>query len=245
MMVLAFPSPAVYALTLANATLECLLLKYGTIKIMKSFFTIFITVIIGFAATVGTYMVFHKQHVQLLSPLSPTHFSLANAPTDSLIGTISALSGTVSWQSRIADNPVTLQSPRQIQQGESLFTGSDGSLALTFPTIATITLLKNSQINIIQTLPVNVVIQQIDGTVTYIAQSSTTPLSIRALDLLTTSTNGQVIISVDKVKSLITLSVVNGSATIAYTDTNNKSQVMTLAVNKKIIFNNNTKKVLR
>lgn len=212
---------------------------------MKSFFILVITLLIGFAATVGTYMMLHKQHVQLISPLSPTQFSLANAPTESLVGTISALSGTVQWQSRTADNPIPLTSPRQIQQGESLFTGNDGSVALTFPAIATVTLLKNAQVNIIQTLPVNMVLQQVDGTITYIAQSTSTPLSIRALDLLTTSTNGQVIISVDKVKSLITLSVVNGSASIAYTDTNNQSQVMTLTVNKKIVFNNNTKKVLR
>jgi len=58
---------------------------------------------------------------------------------------------------------------------------------------------------------------------------------------LVTLYNSEAKISVDKENALITISVISGTATLAYTDTKDTSKVVALTSGKKVTFNNNTK----
>src|SRR5437763_1209366 len=68
-----------------------------------------------------------------VSALPTSAFSLENAPTKSLRGTIQTLTGEVEWQSRTATTPAALTTIATIQQAERLVTKDTGNVVVAFP----------------------------------------------------------------------------------------------------------------
>jgi len=129
---------------------------------MKHIGIFLLSLVVGFLAVTGAYLLVTRQHVQILSPVVPTKFSLDNPPSQSLVGNISSLSGDILWQSR-TNQQLIITSPQKIQQGETLETGSKGQITIVFTDVATISAARNTKFSIVQTLPANLVIQQIQG----------------------------------------------------------------------------------
>lgn len=209
------------------------------ISVIKKISFVFIPFAFGVIATISIYRVLVNRHD--LSPVTtPLTSSVEKPPSAALVGTITAFSGTVLWLSRVANSPVAITQPQSIQQGEELQT-KNGTITVSFTNTATIQLAKNAQLSIIQTLPVDIVFQQTQGTVTYTASGSL-PVSIRGLDLLVTMKKGTETVSVDAKKQLVTVLVTDGSAIAAYTH-NNKTQVVTVSQKEKFTFDNNEKNI--
>lgn len=179
--------------------------------------------------------------IQKLNPAIKSKFSIDNPPSDSLKGKISSLSGTVSFQPRSKDYATLINAPVEILQGEDLNTGGNGSATVIFDRIGEISLLENTQISFIQTLPQNFVISQKQGTATF-QKTGNIPFSVRGLDLLINLESGKVSVNVDSDNSIITVDVLEGSVSAAFNDTDNLSNVITIESPRRYIFNNNTKK---
>jgi hypothetical protein len=171
-----------------------------------------------------------------------SRFSLEKAPSQSLVGLISSMSGDVEYESRIATEAAKINSPVPIQQGENLTTGTDGKLVLIFEKAAEINISPDTSVSIIQTLPADLVFSQSTGVSEYVKLASI-PVSIRSRHLLIENA-GDITVSVDKIKPVITVSVNSGSATFAYNNINNISKVLTLEAGKTLTFNDGTRRVV-
>ena len=169
-----------------------------------------------------------------------SRFSLEKAPSQSLVGTISSMGGDVEYESRVATEAAKISSPVQVQQGESLTTGANGNLILTFDKGAEIDMSSDTAIGIVQTLPADLVFSQNVGIAEY-KKLADLPVSIRSSHLLIEN-SGDLTVSIDKVKPVISVKVLSGSATVAYNDTNNDSRVMTVESGKTLTFNDSTRR---
>jgi len=161
-------------------------------------------------------------------------FTLEKAPSTSLHADITLLSGDIKWQSRIATEASAIFDKQQIQQGESLTTGSDGNISLAFPNMF-FKIFPDSKINIIQSLPTSLVVGQTEGQINY-QTTSVTPLSIRIYPLLIVVNNGDLLAEIDSDSGIIMLVVASGSATVAYNDSDNVSTLDKIQAGDSFIF---------
>lgn len=171
------------------------------------------------------------------SPLAKTKvFSLDTPPAQSLRGTILAMQGVLEWQSRSATEPAKLISNGQVLQGEEYWTKENSSLHILFINAVDISIRAKTHVNFIQTLPTNFAISQDSGEVVY-KKLGTVPVSMRALRLLVTQTSGTVDISIDDEQPIVLLRVLMGSVTLAFNDSDNVSNVITVDEGSTYRFN--------
>lgn len=207
------------------------------------FLVVFIVVIsIGF----GFSKTKNKESAIVFSPIAEvatqktSNFSLENAPTESLKGKITAMTGEISWQGRIATEPAKLYSPVLIQQGEKLITGEKSNLSLVFPDACSIEFSERTEVDIIQTLPANIVFFQTSGTGEYIKTGSY-PVSIRAMGLLVEE-DGDIVVSIDQEEPTVTLTLKSGKATAAFNNSEYISHEVMLVSGQIFTFNYDTRK---
>jgi len=187
-----------------------------------------------------------KDNKTFISPLAETAikktsaFSLENAPSESLKGEITNMIGEISWQGRIATEAAKIITPITIQQGEKLITGEKSSLSLTFNNACSIDLSEKTEVDIIQTLPANIVFSQTSGTGEYV-RTGNYPISIRVLKLLV-EINGNISISIDPQKPIITLTIKSGNALVAYNDLKYVSHEVMVKNNQTFTFNYDKRK---
>ena len=204
-------------------------------------FLFIISIATGGVIVVAGYLWGAPRDSQFLKPFFPkTLFSIENAPSQSLTGEVTSISGNVSWQSRTANYATLITFPVKLLQGEEIDTQNNGEAIITFSKVGKITVSPNTQVNFIQTLPANFVIEQKQGLSTY-DKAGDVPVSVRALDLLINLEKGTCTVSVDKDTSDVTVTVNAGSATAAYNDTNSNTNILTISEGEKYLFNNNTK----
>lgn len=213
------------------------------VKKILFFLTAFV---VGLGAVFIYYQVvsFPSLNIQiptLSSVLQNSFFSLVKAPSKSLVGNITSLSGDVEWQSRIATDSAKIFTPIQVQQGEEMSTGVDGSANISFPGFAEINLYPQSKILFAQTLPANIVILQPKGAVEY-KKIGDVPITVRAMHLLIDA-GGNFKVSIDDKNPLIEVAVETGYVTIAYNDANNLSRISKISSGKIILFNDKTRKI--
>lgn len=171
-------------------------------------------------------------------------FSIENAPSESLRGKIATMDGEINWQDRVATEPAKISSPVTIQQGEKLITGEKSSLSLDFPNAVTIEFSPQTEVDIIQTLPKNLVFSQTSGTAQYL-KTGNYPVSVRALSLLAEN-NGDMVIFMDPEDPIITVKQKSGNTIIAYNDLNFLSHEITIESGETLTFNyGNRRAVLR
>lgn len=167
-------------------------------------------------------------------------FSLENAPTESLKGQITKMTGNVMWQGRIATGAAQIFSPISIQQGENLSTGKKSSLSLVFTNAATVNFSENTAVGVIQTLPADMVFSQTTGTVEYI-KTGNFPVTVRANYLLV-NIDGDILISFNTKGPIVTLSVKSGTALAAFNDLKYISHEVTISKGRTFTFNYGTRR---
>jgi hypothetical protein len=170
-----------------------------------------------------------------------SNFSLEEAPSESLRGEIIKMVGEVKFLGRTATEASILASTSaKVQQGENYITGEGGSLSINFKDTVSIDLSENTEVDIIQTLPANIVFSQVAGIANYkvIAKSSVT---IRTSYLLT-ELRGEANISRDSDKQIVIVTIKSGSAIMAYNDKNYVSHEVTINEGQTYTFNYGTRK---
>ena len=201
---------------------------------MKKIFLGIIVFLLGATAALGIY--FAKNHSRpegiitigkKASNFEPTKFSLEEAPSDSIRGQITGMSGEIWWQSRTATEPAQLTEVITIQQGEVLIASDEGKLTVSFNPAATISLFPETQVEIIQTLPLNLVFNQTKGIGQY-QVSGTNPVIIRSFNLIVNIDEGLLNIDTDEESGVITLSLKTGMAKVGYNSPEFDSKVWSL-----------------
>lgn len=166
-------------------------------------------------------------------------FSLVNPPSMALFGSVTNLTGEVMWQGRIFDNLIKVNELESITQGEIVKTGEDGFLNIEFADKASIEILPNSKLEIVQTIPNNLVFYQHQGEVNYI-KNSDIPVSVRS---------GRVLIDISEDLNLKVASsgfiYIKGNGKMAFNNKTNDTQVVELFGDKSIIFNDNNLEVVQ
>lgn len=152
-------------------------------------------------------------------------------PSDSIIGKVASVSGSVFYKKRIGEDVVPLDKDF-IYQGENLIASESGKITVDFSG-TTISLEPKTEVDIIQTLPYKFVFNQILGTAQYSSGS------IRVKRLLVEATN------TTKIEVKDALTKVTGSGKIAYNDINYNSQVLDLVEGKTLTFNDTRRAVLK
>jgi len=178
--------------------------------------------------------------ISIVTPQPISNFSLENAPSESLRGQITEMKGSVDWQGRTATGAAKIFTPITVQQGENLITEGGGSLTLVFPSACTINFSEKTELDIIQTLPADIVFSQVSGVAEYLNTGSY-PVDIRTSTLLT-ELNGDATISRNPQKPVVTVFVKSGSAVVAYNDLKYISHEVTINAGKTFTFNYGTRK---
>ncbi|PIS16081.1 hypothetical protein COT62_00255 [Candidatus Roizmanbacteria bacterium CG09_land_8_20_14_0_10_41_9] len=213
--------------------------SFKYILLFLAFFVI--AVIISFSF----FKIKNNKDVVVFSPIAETttqktsSFSLENAPTESLKGKITTMEGEINWQGRIATEPAKLSSPVAIQQGEKLITGEKSNLSLVFPDACLVEFSEKTEVDVIQTLPANIVFSQISGTGEYIKMGSY-PVSIRIVNLLVEE-DGDMVVFIDPEEPIVTLTIKSGKAIVAYNDSDFISREVALVDGQTFIFNYDTR----
>jgi hypothetical protein len=198
-------------------------------------------VLVGFSLVGGyRYVMSMQQGSSKIVPVITTNFSLKKAPSESLRGTIASMSGTVQWLSRTANKPVRVTAPRSIQQGESLSTGKNGRAIVLIKNDSLISLAPDTALTFIQLLPVNFVIGQEKGTVTY-TNSMQVPISVKSFDFLMIIDNGVGQIATNDKEKTVTLTVTKGSVNAGFEDEQNNNTVVTINAGEKYVFDEKTR----
>lgn len=201
-------------------------------------FLIFFLVGIGFVLSYQYLLPSQFQFLSVKPPIT-TKFSLANAPSDTMRGTIASMSGQVNWLSRTANNFVILKSKRIIQQGEDLSTGTNGRALVNIHNMALVSLSSNTHISFIELLPQNFVINLVKGSIAYEATVQV-PVSIVTNNLLTLGNNGLFSITYSPDSSTVSVHVDRGFATEGYEDIQDNSTVVPLSQGQTFIYNTKT-----
>jgi hypothetical protein len=208
-------------------------------------FLVTIVVVVGYfklTQKISTISIPSLPSVSFSDLVKLSRFSLEKAPSESLVGTITSMTGDVEYESRVATEAAKINSPVAVQQGESLSTGPDGNLVLIFDKVAEVDISANTSIAVVQTLPADVVFSQSTGAAEY-KKLAEIPVTIRSYHLLIEN-DGDVSVSVNPLKPIVTVSVSSGSATFAYNNINNVSRVLTVTSGKKLTFNDGTRRVV-
>lgn len=201
---------------------------------MKQVIVGILCVILGAAGAIGIF--FAKNH-SVPEPIitigkkeprfEPTKFSLDQAPSESIKGQINNMTGDIWWQSRTATEPAQLIEPVTIQQGEILIASEAGHITVRFDPAAVISLFPDTQVEIVQTLPLNLVFNQTKGVGQY-QVSGTNPVTVRSFNLIVNIDNGLINIDTDEATGVITLSLKTGMATVGYNSPEFDSKVWEL-----------------
>lgn len=210
---------------------------------MKLFNTILIFILFSLVGFGGLYIYLNSNTkikiVNLKEVFNSSKFSLLNAPSQSLKADVKNLKGDVLWKNRISDNATKIENLISIQQGEGIETGEDGSVDLNFLDTANIKVFPNTKLDIIQTLPADLVFKQSSGEVTY-QKTSTIPVSIRIAPVLI-EVLGEVTINLDDTKNILT---VTGQSKTAFNNKANVTRLIELKKDETVTINLNNLKVV-
>jgi len=167
-----------------------------------------------------------KKYRSATLPLESTHDDTlatvsaftVSAPIQSVKGVFSKREGTVNIWKRHAEGyvPVT---DEQVEEGDALFVDSDGSVEVTFGTLATLSIDPYSEIDASALVPPNAVVTQKTGTITYTLLDATQTFSVRTNHVLLTLTSGSVEVSMEGDYTYI--KQIEGTSVLGYIDDTN------------------------
>jgi len=210
------------------------------------------TLIIGISVAIGIGLSFLYVQIITLPDKNPSQkeqdtitYDPDLAPPKSLQGSIIYMDGDVKWQSRTATESAKLDASTSIQQGELIETGDNGATTILFGEGTLIDIFHKSSVAFTQTLPANIVITHQRGKAEYSQETLATPLSIRAGHLLVTLHKGVASITLKETKntdsqvkeSIVTVKVIQGSATAVYNSLNYKTKYRELDEGEVLFYN--------
>lgn len=209
-------------------------------KFFKNLLVFLFFLLVGFGG-LYTYLSANPQikTVNLKEVFNGSKFSLLNAPSQSLKGEIKNLQGEVLWKNRISDSAIKIDNLLSIQQGEGIETGEDGFVDINYLDTAHIKVFSKTKLDIIQTLPANLVFKQSSGQAIY-QKISTIPVSVRIAPVLI-EVLGEVTVNLDDVKNILT---VKGFSKIAFNNNSNITRIIELKNDETLTINLNTLKVV-
>jgi hypothetical protein len=210
---------------------------------MKSLFLFLVFFLFGIVIVVSYKLLAKspgKPITNIVKTISKPEFSIAEAPSESIKGKITSMTGGVQWQSRTANEFSETNSQISLQQGEAIQTEETGNVAAEFPNAASIIVNPKTEIDFIQTLPSSILFNIASGSAE-IKKLSDKPISERAMHLLIKQNDGEVEIAIDKDKSIVNLHVVSGSITVSYNDLSLNSSVTNFKDGQNVSFNDLTR----
>lgn len=212
-------------------------------KYMKPIIIFTSSVCMGAAIFIVGYLYtsLYKNEQVRVSPLIFTQFSIETPPSQSQKGEITSLSGSVLWQSRTATEAAKIITQQKVQQGEQITTGDTGEVVIRFDQLAEATLSPKSQISFIQTLPHLLVFAQNLGDVVYKNETSDA-LSVRVLHLLLEEQTGEMTVSINPLRPVVTVTVTKGIVRAAFNDLYYNSSVVTISEGHIFYFNDETRR---
>lgn len=200
-----------------------------------------------FSAVLGTLFVIYFGQNAAANILSPTsedsltpEFSAEKPPSESLIGKVISITGDVAWQSRVATESAKLTEHISIQQGEMLETRDGGKMAVEFPGTASINLLPKTKIDVAQTLPVNMVLVQQEGTAIY-KKLGAVPISVRSHGMLVQIESGEAMVSLNSDQTIVTVTPASGAIKAAFVNDQNETQIINISYGTKVAFDTEKK----
>jgi hypothetical protein len=173
-----------------------------------------------------------------VSNFKPTKFSLENAPSDSIRGQITNMSGDIWRQSRTATEPAKLTEAVPIQQGEVLIASVSGKISVNFDPAVKLTLFPDTRVEIVQTLPLNLVFNQTRGVGQYLVTGQA-PLTVRSLNLIVNLDDGLLVVDTDEEAGAIILGLKTGRAKVGYNSPGLESRVWELEPGDVFEFDSN------
>lgn len=210
-------------------------------------FLFIVFLLVGILAIIG-YTLFRKSPGKpinnIIQTVTKPSFSIENAPSEAIKGTVTRMSGQVFWEARTATEAAEVNNLVNLQQGEQIQTGETGSMDIVFPNAIQIKAEPKTQIDFVQTLPVNFVASIASGSAEF-KKVSTIPVTIRALHLLvkvnSTQEAGDLSIGIDEEKGLVNLNIISGSITVAFNDLNLVSKEVNFTSGQRVTFNDLTR----
>ena len=151
-----------------------------------------------------------------------------NPPKGAVTATITNITGMVKKQGRHDEKFQPITKDTTLLEGESVALEL-GSTTVQFDASVSADLTSYSQLDFVTALPNNMVVRQPNGQITYTVTGSIPPFSIRALGLLVQcSDSATVTVTTDAKGQSVQVSARRGKATLAYSDSNDDTQVVTL-----------------
>lgn len=166
-----------------------------------------------------------------------SRFSMEKAPSESLVGKITELNESVTYESRNATDSAAVNTTQAVQQGEKYVTNETGSFKINFENFAEIKVENSTVLDVIQTLPAALVFNLPQGQAMF-SKLSSYPVTIRAGRMLVEN-EGVISVVHNKEDSEITISIIKGTAAIAYNNINFDTQFIKLTEGQVLIFDNN------
>ena len=212
------------------------------IKLMqkKSILIIFCSILVGFFGFFAFRVVWvHYEQSKEVFASVEIH-KVLNPPQGSLIASVTNLSGEVEKEGRLDTKFHDITTQTTLLEGESLIASDSGSVNVAFNNNVNLSLSNNTELDYLNALPNALVVRQPTGTITYATSTITRPFSIRSLGLLTQlASQSNITIATDTNAQMVTVTINNGTATLAYSDQNDDTQVEKLAQGQTAIFDNN------
>lgn len=184
----------------------------------------------------------HRKSNSILTSQLTTKYSLMNAPSKSLKGEIVSMSGMVTLHLRNSTKTVRVKSPIPLQQGEEISIGSKGKAVVQIQDDALFTVSSDSQINLIQLLPINLVVKQNIGDI-YYQTNGNAGVTVISFGLLTGMSRGWATVSIGNTNNekIVTILVKRGYVTEGYLDKQKVPHVVSVTEGDKFIYNENTR----
>lgn len=206
-------------------------------KPMKTLIFFISSLLLGIAI-MFTFKIGIRQTTKVISP-NPKNFSfsLRNAPSETIKGKITSLTGDIGWQSRVATEPAKIKIPQDLQQGEGIVTEKNGKAVIQFGSYFASNLAANTSLEFIQTLPSQFVIKQNKGKAEYV-KIDTTPLTIRSFGLLLNiDLDSDVVLTTNEKLGVVTAAVKKGTITASYYDSQNETtNILTINEGYQYVF---------
>ncbi len=169
-------------------------------------------------------------------------YSFDSPPAKTFIGKITSQSGDIQWLSRSATEAAVLTADKLLQ-GEEVTTGKTGRMQLEFVDVLRVSVNPNTYLTLIQALPSNIVFEQKSGSVGY-EKIGTVSVAIRSFHLLTQIESGSILLAIDELKPIITISVLQGGkVTLGFNDSERITTVQKLEAGDIATFNEETRKL--